>query len=68
MGLVVGIIGNRLFQMQIVNGEESKNKADSSSVKVITEPAPRGMILDREGEVIATNLPAYDLIYNETKE
>lgn len=68
MGLVVGIIGNRLFQMQIVNGEESKNKADSSSVKDITEPAPRGMILDREGEVIATNLPAYDLIYNETKE
>lgn len=68
MAFVVGIIGNRLFQMQIVNGEEAKNKADSSSVKDITEPAPRGLIVDKDGEVLATNLPAYDVVYNETKE
>ncbi|MFB0918097.1 MAG: penicillin-binding transpeptidase domain-containing protein [Clostridiaceae bacterium] len=68
MVLVAGLIGNRLFQMQIVNGEEAKIKADSGSVKDITEPAPRGQILDNDGEVLATSLPAYDLIYNETKE
>lgn len=65
---VFGLIGRTLFALQIVNGEEFQNKADAYSVKDISEPAPRGDILDREGEVLATNLSSYDVIYNETRE
>lgn len=65
---VLGLIGRTLFQMQIVNGEEYQNKADSYSVKDISEAAPRGEILDKDGEVLATNLASYDLMYNETRE
>lgn len=68
MLLVFGLIGRTLFNIQIVSGEEYQNKADAYSVKDITEPAPRGEILDREGEVLASNLSAYELIYNETRE
>lgn len=68
MLLVLGLIGRTLFDMQIVNGEDFQNKADAYSVKDITEPAPRGEILDREGEVLAANLSSYDLMYNETRE
>ncbi|KAF5056278.1 Penicillin binding protein transpeptidase domain protein [anaerobic digester metagenome] len=65
---VMGLIGRTLFGLQIVSGEEFQNKADAYSVKDISEPAPRGEILDRNGEVLATNLSSYDLIYNETRE
>lgn len=68
MLLVLGLISRTLFNMQIVNGEDFQDKADAFSVKDITEPAPRGEILDREGEVLASNLASYDLIYNETRE
>lgn len=65
---VFGLIGRTLFNIQIVSGEEFQNKADAYSIKDISEPAPRGEILDREGEVLASNLSSYDLIYNETRE
>lgn len=68
MLMVLGLIGKTLFDMQIVNGENFQNKADAYSVKDITEPAPRGEILDKNGEVLATNLSSYDLVYNETRE
>ena len=68
MFLILGFIGRTLFNMQIVNGADFQDKADAYSVKDITEPAPRGEILDKSGEVLASNLASYDLIYNETRE
>ncbi|PKK39520.1 Penicillin-binding protein 2 (PBP-2) [Clostridiaceae bacterium JG1575] len=66
--LVMGLITKTLFDMQIVKGEEYQNKADAYSVRDMSDPAPRGEILDRNGAVLATNLMSYDVIYNETRE
>lgn len=66
--LVFGILTTRLYDIQIVRGDEAREKAEASTIKDITEPAPRGDILDRNGEVLATSTVAYTLIYNETKE
>lgn len=68
MLVVMGLISRTLFDMQIVNGEDFQDQADAYSIKDITEPAPRGEILDREGEVLASNLASYDVMYNETRE
>lgn len=66
--LLLGLLGNRLYNLQIVNGEEAKAKADNRTIKYISEPAPRGEILDKNGEVLATNEASYTLLYNETTE
>lgn len=68
MLLIMGLITRTLFDMQIVNGEAFQDQADAYSIKDIMEPAPRGEILDREGEVLASNLASYDVMYNETRE
>ncbi len=68
MLLVLGMISRTLFDMQIVNGQAFQDQADAYSIKDISEPAPRGEILDREGEVLASSLASYDVMYNETRE
>lgn len=72
LGLIVimifGLLTTRLYDIQVVKGDEAREKAEASTIKDITEPAPRGDILDKNGEVLATSTAAYTLQYNETKE
>jgi len=51
----------RLFQLQIVEGETLRTRSEQNSVRTIRLEAPRGDILDREGRVLATTRPAYEL-------
>ncbi len=57
--LVFGIFGLRLFQLQILHGEEMKGIAHGNAVRLVRLEAPRGDILDREGRVLATTRPAF---------
>ncbi len=54
-----GLLGFRLFQMQIINHEEYDEKSASNSIKAIEQTPLRGVFLDRNGEVVVSNLPAY---------
>lgn len=45
----------RLFNMQIVNGEEASNNLTASVTREVTIPAARGNIYDRYGRPLATN-------------
>lgn len=49
----------RLFQLQILQGEEFEGIAQGNAVRLIRLEAPRGDILDREGRVMATARPAF---------
>ncbi len=51
----------RLFQLQIVEGETLRKRSEQNSVRTVRLDAPRGDILDREGRVLATHRPAYEL-------
>ncbi len=51
----------RLFQLQIVEGEALRKRSEQNSVRTVRLEAPRGDILDREGRVLATTRPAYEL-------
>jgi penicillin-binding protein 2 len=51
----------RLFQLQIVQGEELHRRSLQNSIRSIRLEAPRGEILDREGRVLATTRPAFHL-------
>ncbi len=47
--------------MQIINHKEYDEKSASNSIKAIEQTPLRGIFLDRNGEVIVSNLPAYTL-------
>jgi penicillin-binding protein 2 len=51
----------RLYQLQILRGDEYKEKADENFVKEIRMPADRGLVLDRNRRVLVDSRPSYDV-------
>ncbi|MBM3260263.1 MAG: penicillin-binding protein 2 [Candidatus Sericytochromatia bacterium] len=51
----------RLGQLQIVGGADFRERAEGNRLRVILEPAPRGLVRDRNGEVLATNRLSYSV-------
>ncbi|OGY10762.1 MAG: hypothetical protein A3D26_02890 [Candidatus Blackburnbacteria bacterium RIFCSPHIGHO2_02_FULL_44_20] len=51
----------RLFDLQIVRGSYFRSLSDGNRVRRIPIRAPRGEILDRNGQALARNVPVYKL-------
>jgi len=51
----------KLFYLQILNYPYYRGLSDTNSLRLITARAPRGIITDRNGEILATNVPSYSL-------
>ena len=58
--LTVLLIG-RLFLLQVIRFDYYTEQSQGNRVRIEPIPAARGLILDRNGEVIASNQPAYQL-------
>ena len=58
MGLVLSV---RLLVLTSVQAGEWKSTAEDMSVRTVYETAPRGDILDRNGETLATSRPVYSV-------
>jgi len=65
---IFSIMIGKLFSLQVVKGSQYKETATNRSIREISDQAPRGDILDRNGEVLATSVQSYTLVYNETDE
>lgn len=61
IGLVFLLFIGRLFQLQIIQGELLSARSERNSVRTVHLEAPRGDIVDREGRVVATTRPAFEL-------
>lgn len=59
IGLAFSVFLVRLFQLQILEGADLRQRSQQNSVRTLVLEAPRGEILDREGRVLAANRPAY---------
>lgn len=55
------ILCGRLWWLQIYQGEYLGEKARSRYLRAIVTRAPRGEILDRNGKVLATNKPSFNI-------
>ncbi|NNN01057.1 MAG: penicillin-binding protein 2 [Acidimicrobiaceae bacterium] len=51
----------RLFMLQILNYKASVATVQSNSLRVSTIPAPRGLILDRTGQAMVTNVTTVEI-------
>ena len=58
----------RLVYLQVFNYEEFKQRADTRSMRFLSEQAPRGKIYDSNGDILATNRQTYTLTFTETDE
>ena len=57
--LIFAVFVVRLFQLQVVEGEDLGNRARRNSVRTVRLEAPRGDIVDRFGRELATTRPAF---------
>lgn len=55
----------RLFSLQIVKGTANRELADGNRIQVKVIHAPRGVIFDRNGKILAANSPAFRLFDKE---
>ncbi|MDO8756465.1 MAG: penicillin-binding protein 2, partial [Elusimicrobiota bacterium] len=60
--------GLRLAQMQLVQSEEWRQAAERNRSQMIHQNAPRGRLYDRNGVPVATNAPAFSLIFLPGKD
>jgi penicillin-binding protein 2 len=61
IGLTFLTLLARLYQLQIVRGDELKGKADENYVKELRVPADRGQILDRNQRVLVDSRPSFNV-------
>jgi penicillin-binding protein 2 len=52
----------RLFNLQILNGKSYVLQAESNRTQTISVPAPRGIIYDRNGTILARNIASYSIV------
>jgi len=61
MVLLLFVLIGRLFQLQILEGDDNKAIARENIVRRITLATTRGIIRDRNGKVLAASRPSYNL-------
>src|SRR5690606_10640828 len=60
--LLLTLLGVRLYNLQIVNGEYYANRAENQRVRLIPIPAPRGAIFDRNGKILVDSRPIFNVV------
>jgi penicillin-binding protein 2 len=59
--LMLSVVVVRLVQLQVRDYELFAEKSQGNRVRIEAVPPTRGLIFDRRGQVLAENLPAYQL-------
>src|SRR5215210_6462925 len=62
-GLGIGfvLLLSAFFRAQVLQTESYAKQSQENRLREIPLPAPRGIIYDRKGQIIAENLPAYSV-------
>ena len=55
------VLLGRLFQLQVILGSENRQKAEGNRIRKIINPAPRGIVFDRNDQPLVRNVPLYRL-------
>ncbi len=59
IGLLMGILTVAFFRLQVLRSDTWELRAESNRIRQLPIPAPRGTIYDRNGQIIADNVPGY---------
>ena len=56
-----GLLAARFFYLQVVRHDDFHAQAEDNRIALVPLPPPRGLIFDRNGVLLADNVPAYTL-------
>ena len=65
--MVVSILLIRLWYLQVIKGDELKQRSENNAVRFRKIQPLRGLVTDRNGVVVVDNRPSFDLLYMPTK-
>jgi penicillin-binding protein 2 len=57
--LIFGVLGARLFHLQVVSGDEYAAEAVRARTVEVPVRAPRGLVFDRQGRPLVVNVPSW---------
>jgi penicillin-binding protein 2 len=57
--LIFGALGTAFFRVQVLASSTYKLQAEENRLRRLDVPAPRGTVFDRNGRIIADNVPGY---------
>jgi len=58
---VFAVICARLVQLQLFEGDRFRKLSEINRLKILSSPAPRGIIYDRNGVALVKNVPLYSV-------
>ena len=61
VGMVFGVLAVAFFRVQVVNSQRYALESEDNRLREVSLPAPRGLIVDRHGSVLAENVPGYSV-------
>ncbi len=61
--LLLGILFLRMFFLQVLKGNYYTKVANNNRIRKVVIKAPRGIIKDVKGEVLARNIPSFELTF-----
>jgi penicillin-binding protein 2 len=60
--ILLGVLCLRLYKLQIIDGKRYANVAENQRIRLLPIPAPRGVIFDRNGNLLVDSRPIYSVI------
>jgi penicillin-binding protein 2 len=60
--LMIAALGVRLYYLQIVNGAYYAERAENQRIRLLPIPAPRGVIFDRNRNLLVDSRPIYNVV------
>ena len=61
VSVLFGILAFKLWHLQVLTGDEYENFAQATQTRSVKVPAQRGVIYDRNGELLANNMPGLSI-------
>jgi len=67
VGLALSVLLIRLWYLQVIKGNELRQRSENNAVRFRKIQPLRGLVMDRNGQVIVDNRPSFDVLYMPTK-
>jgi penicillin-binding protein 2 len=61
VGLAFLLIFIRLWSFQVIKGSDLRHLSENNCIRLRENPADRGMLLDRKGNILAHNRPSFEV-------
>src|SRR5690606_14246917 len=59
LAVIMGVLVAGFFRVQVLRSNSWELRAESNRIRRVPVPVPRGTIYDRDGRILADNVPGY---------